>query len=510
LGSEGGEMGKGNNQTGFEELCEYKNNRIYFDQCFHKKWQDSKYCVFHALCEDGLKSAENEGKRLSTYIEEITAYYGYELEAYKKLIAERDETVELDCKGFVFPPNLKVLEGKIWDRNINFAGAKFLGQADFELKTFKKKVNFSWAEFDFGGEFDGAVFEETPVFIHTVFGSRKYTSKLWASFAGTHFEKGALFWGCEFNAEAYFVDLVTSGDLIFKSVEFRDSATFKRAIFGSNVHFIRVVKNMEKTYPGPVFEIIRVIEPAAEVDFTEVTVEKGKRLLFKGFDVPPVTRIDLGEWAFADTEAIENANFIDVDWFGNGDPKRKHTLDEKRAKKGDPPFETAAEVYRRLRLNYERRLAYEGASDFHIGQMEMLLLNPATSKPKKFFLWWYKWISNFGESVNRPLWWLVGVWAAFFVIWLILPAHHELAGVSAILKSNFDWPWEWLSRTRFPDLTELFWYVWRKFWFTASNFITFPRTDGTYFERFLGGFQRFLGVTVVTFFILALRRAFRR
>jgi len=101
--------------------------------------------------------------------------------------------------------------------------------------------------------------------------------------------------------------------------------------------------------------------------------------------------------------------------------------------------ETTGEVYRRLRLNYESRLAYEAASDFHIGQMEMLLTNPATPVFKKFFLRWYRRLSNFGESVELPLLWFLLLWAIFTAIWLVVPL---VAPVEDILAGHVTTPWK--------------------------------------------------------------------
>lgn len=407
---------------------------------------------------------------------------------------------------------------------VRFSTAIFNSDAIFNGGIFENKADFSYTQFGANATFTAAKFQKTANFLNAKFGTNgkndtkpiSNTSFWKTEFLGNVDSRGAVFQnesdfteavfnsradfrGAVFYRRASFANAIFIGRVDFGSVLFRLFATFEYAKFHNTSYFVAVGKS-EKSEPSK-------IKPGSKVNFSYVDLlTPDARIIFDD--------VNLRDWSFGWTVGLPDYRlfqFEHVEWEKKGE-KRKSTRDEDLAllEKGVFTCEMAAEVYRRLRKNYEDRLAYEAASDFHIGQMEMLLKNPDTHWLKKRVLWLYRAVSNFGESVGWPLIWFGALWATFFAIWLVLPARHEFAGVVNTLKMNFDWPWEWLSKTRFPDITEFGWYIWRKFWFTASNFITFPKPEGTYFERFLGGFQRFLGVTIVTFFILALRRAFRR
>ena len=162
--------------------------------------------------------------------------------------------------------------------------------------------------------------------------------------------------------------------------------------------------------------------------------------------------------------------------------------------------EALGEVYRRLRINFEMRLAYEAASDFHIGQMETLLKNPATSKFKKLFLWWYKWISNFGESVSRPLWWFTGLWLLFAVFWFFEGFEYNGRTV------NYDFIWPSVVSPTLETVKD----IGKSLLFSFKTFLTLPYLQERVASQALGAVQRLAGVSVIALFILALRRAFRR
>jgi len=429
---------------------------------------------------------------------------------------------------------------------LNFRNSRFKLNCHFKKSVFSDDVDFEKANLGVDADFSGAAFGGRGIFCYAEFeGSAAFSNATFegfadfehANFAGTTIgerEQREIisFWNVKFKSGADFVSTLFLGPTTFQNTEFAGKANFSGSTFHDVAHFYNVTFGQETFFAytafleGAAFRYSRffdvtyflgvsgepginksIIPAGTEIEFSRVYVfGRNTRVIFD--------KVNLRDWSFSRTAGIGDHNsavFEDVIWEKSGD-KRKKTKDDDIAcrTKRRLDFEAAAEVYRRLRKNYEDRLAYAEAGDFHIGEMEMMLAGNLFGKPKLYFLKWYKRLSNFGESVGWPLVWFIGLWATFFAIWLILPARHEFAGIVNTLKGNFYSPWEWLSKTRLPDITEFGWYIWDKFWFTVKTFFTFPRPEGSNFEQAVGAGQRFLGVTIIAFFILALRRAFRR
>jgi hypothetical protein len=496
-------------------------------ECDREIYRGSKYCIFHTEAEK--KNRGEFQKAFLTYIAEIE-------EAYSE---KPDSGIILDCRGFEFPDET-YMDFLTISPPADFSGARFAGRFNFLIINFTGDV---W--------FENAKFEDIITFQSVVF--RNDANFVMAEFFKPHF-----------------INIEVVKTLSFHRARFLSSTNFrsivKKPFVDKSGEPIKDDDNWSLIIKEPRANVVFTdvsISPEAVVNFRDLDLSGWSFAGTFGLDNPVQVRFNNVTWdahglftrkTTGDDDAVNSikidenklenliklaagfeeefydyessleqstirsiarllgnveTNFFQRALLENADYLKNNIKTISKLAIGEGS-EAAAEVYRALRRNYEIRLAYEAASDFHIGQMEMLLKNPTTSRPKKFFLRWYRRVSNFGESVVRPLWWFAGIWAAFFVIWLVLPARHEFAGVLNVIKMNFDWPWEWLSKTRFPDITEFGWFIWRKFWFTATNFVTFPKPEGSYFVRFLGGLQRFLGVAVVTFFILALRRAFRR
>ncbi|GAH52263.1 unnamed protein product, partial [marine sediment metagenome] len=179
---------------------------------------------------------------------------------------------------------------------------------------------------------------------------------------------------------------------------------------------------------------------------------------------------------------------------------RKQTRDEELLEDGEVTYEDCAEVYRLIRFNYESRLAYEQASDFHVGQMEIMLKSLANDNPKKWFLRLYKYVSNFGESVGRPLIWFGGLWLLFSLFWAFNGFPYNGGYV------DFDLAWPWLMS---PDV-EMAKDIGRSVLYSLKTFLTLPDLKEGVVSQTIGAVQRLAGASVITLFILALRRAFRR
>jgi hypothetical protein len=98
-----------------------------------------------------------------------------------------------------------------------------------------------------------------------------------------------------------------------------------------------------------------------------------------------------------------------------------------RPREGDPNprnYRLIAELYQRLKTNYDSRCDYWTAGDFHYGEMEMKRL--ASRRRSRLLRWlhshaglvaWYKYASEYGESYVRPSLWLSLVLLLFTVLY---------------------------------------------------------------------------------------------
>lgn len=194
--------------------------------------------------------------------------------------------------------------------------------------------------------------------------------------------------------------------------------------------------------------------------------------------------VDLSNCRFLNTD-LSKIDFRDVRWDNNPLDRRavrdewdgQYEWEEKekkwvRKKDPEPPdFKRVEQLYCQLRVNYEGKLRYEEAGDFHIGQMEMRRLDPGDNKDKwveklarinnfkekvdealflplgkvleklsssialipeilmsdvdKYLLHrflspiaFYRWFSKYGTSYWRPLGWLVGLIIVFTLLYL--------------------------------------------------------------------------------------------
>ena len=159
----------------------------------------------------------------------------------------------------------------------------------------------------------------------------------------------------------------------------------------------------------------------------------------------------------------------------------------------DITYEVAAEVYRRLRRNFENRLSYAEAGDFHIGEMEMRRLGFKEKGWKRIFNWTYiflqayRWAGGYGERIRNPVISFLTIGIVFAGLWSLI-GFPVPEGEGVKITHNF-------------GLAILF---------SLKTFLTLPGKAFCLVQEVVGAFQRAFGVGIITLFILALRRAFRR
>ena len=113
-------------------------------------------------------------------------------------------------------------------------------------------------------------------------------------------------------------------------------------------------------------------------------------------------KVDLSKVSFLHCQGIEKFRFIDVDWAHKVEwtfYRDTVIYDEIKIDEGHHEnYELVGEVYRKLRIGYERVLRFSEAGDFYVGDMEMMRRNAISKKryADTLLITLYKWFSYYG------------------------------------------------------------------------------------------------------------------
>jgi len=381
---------------------------------------------------------------------------------------------EPDLSRFVFPPGWTVSGATLPD-SVCYEHAVFLGDVSFERARFGGAAVFDWASFKGEASFRGARFLGE------------------ASFEGTDFEQGASFLWVVFSApsrfsHASFGDLASfqgtefGGEAVFAGTRFADEANFNGAVFRGEVAFVGdwLIGAVFAEDAGADFTYARFGQPTATL-FCQVSL---RRAQFLGTDVREV-------------------DFTDVTWArrpGGGSAVWDEFADPETGTGRE--FGLVAQLYRRLKENYEEQRDYVRAGDFHFGEMEMRRL--ADPHPNRVFrllaqnlslIALYRFFSGYGESYRLAGVWILGTITAFAALFAWVP------GFS--LQTDQVPP-------RVPHPVQGFWQCWL---YSAMCFLL--RSDRPFRSARLRGdgaslVEGVLGAVLVALFVLAVNRRLKR
>lgn len=238
-----------------------------------------------------------------------------------------------------------------------FTRTEFQGYADFTDAVFNGNANFSETNFKSDADFNDTKFLDQGSYN---FAEARFHGD--AKFRGAHFQGSANFWRTKFKSDA---------DFLF--TKFQDHSCFNFAEFERRVTFYG--RDYIHRWDRNVFE--------EQGDFEFITFHEPEKVTFD--------KINLSNCFFLNTD-FSRVDFRDVQWDDNP-LKRRAVRDEwdgqyewskqkndwvKKDKPTPPDFKRVEQLYCDLRKNYEGKLRYHEAGDFHIGQMEMRRLDPDT------------------------------------------------------------------------------------------------------------------------------------
>jgi uncharacterized protein YjbI with pentapeptide repeats len=408
-----------------------------------------------------------------------------------------------DFTGFVFPDEFSFGD-KEFKRDADFERATFAGDAKFFHVTFAGNANFLDATFKGDANFYGA----------------KFTGE--AKFQRATFTGNAIFYGVKFTGEAKFQRATFTGDATFRKATFTGDAYFVKATFKDDTHFITT------TFKGRAsFDSCHMTEKAhvrfdseygvgamfaREASFLQVRIDDGARLTFR--------KVSLNKCHFLETD-LKRVEFIDVTWpcrrrdhpklkGGKNTPRRWFTLpgnaiyDEFVSR----DYALMEESYRQLQANMIENYSYRKAGAFHVGEQEMM-----RKQKGKFWRYFcpailYRWASKYGESYWRSLGWLA-------LLLVLFPAIFLYGGVVGTSADSHPISY---SFSAYPSDCFLAQGIEGDYWtcfFDNVSFLTFNRSGLSSrllhpYQHAFAGMEIVLIVTLITFFLLALRRQFKR
>ena len=153
--------------------------------------------------------------------------------------------------------------------------------------------------------------------------------------------------------------------------------------------------------------------------------------------------------------------------------------------------------YRQIRLAYEAMGEYPDAGDFYL--QEMRIREKRLKGIIKFLHWLYGWVSKYGESPARAFCWLIGIWLGSAFLYLF--TGFNFFGYNVIHLPKFA-----LSKIRILLAVSFAFINLIPGYF---RFITQPQTNPLP-TTIISIIEGVLGIIVLTLFLLAIRRRFKR
>jgi uncharacterized protein YjbI with pentapeptide repeats len=446
-----------------------------------------------------------------------------------EVILENAGEGEAHFEGFSFPE--LDLRGRCFRAVCRFDGAIFTKSTDFSNATFTQDTIFSHATFTHGANFMHASFTRNAEFIYANFAQS-------TSFAGASFTQPANFIFVTFTQPANFIFVTFTQDADFLGVTFMQHTDFSGAIFTQDADFglatfmhadfegtefcgtatwgaARFLESatFRRTkfdpslaeVPSAVFALASFSNPG-EIIFDDVDLS---RALFHNCDVSEVwftssvrwaRRGSRGEAVFEESVSLQHATGLLRD--------------------GGRDYRAIAQLYQQLKKNYDARLDYWTANEFHFGEMEMKrMATPHGRRLLGLRRWWrrwlsltalYRWGSDYGNSFRKPLVWLLAMLVLFAVLFPLPHLGLRRSGFAENETYGSVWRLGSSAMQHLKGETKLI----GKSMLVAVDMATFQRNP-EYAPAYPVGRALAIVETLVTstlfgLFLLAIRRQFRR
>jgi uncharacterized protein YjbI with pentapeptide repeats len=425
---------------------------------------------------------------------------------------ERFVFPELDLSGREFQAICR-FDGATFTQDADFSSATFMRDANFSRATFTQIAIFHWTTFTQEADFSSTTFMRKAGFIdasftqNAIFIFASFTQN--AVFIGATFTQIAVFHWTTFTQHANFIGATFTQAANFCDTKFHGTADWCECRFLDQVEFRRTEFDPQiPEEPNAVFVLANFSKPG-EVVFDDVDLS---RTLFNNCDVSQVWFSSSVRWAKRDGNrglAVFEETIPLKQEYGRG-----------LRRDGQRDYRALAQIYQQLKKNYDSRLDYWTADEFHFGEMEMKRLAGPTDGPLLWLRQWfhrklslvalYRHASDYGNSYTKPGLLLLGILVLFAALF-------PLPGVG-LKRQGARQPETYASVWRAGDgWTPNLWAEARlagKGAITSVDAATFQKS-AEYAPAYPGGrvmgiLETLLTSTLFALFLLAIRRQFRR
>ena len=329
----------------------------------------------------------------------------------------------------VFGPNGADFSEITFEEPASFKDAVFAKGANFHRCVFEKGADFSRAKFLGDAKFEGSRFSDYSRFAMATFDRASFD---WARIAAVDFGKSA------FKKAASFYESEFTAAADFRHATFRRESDFTGSNFDAAADFRHATFRRESDFTGSNFDAAADFEGAAFVGpmhFRGVRAKCPAMIKFDG---------NVSNVSFLDTDLKEITFGSRITWSpraagrsGSGRAatrrvgrsiwnKKWRVYDEKTAEEKTHDralnVENLKNVYRDMRDNFDRRLAYGVSGGLFVREMEVERKYENDDKGRvrkkhlvRRILTWhaaYNLLSEYGQSLGRPMLCLAAVFGA--------------------------------------------------------------------------------------------------
>ncbi len=395
----------------------------------------------------------------------------------------------------------------------DFSWAIFTGNSYFNKAVFEKDAEFSAAHFTKEARFCDAIFKQNAYFRHATFaqganfrqatftqdanlGGATFTQD--SDFSSAHFKDEVRFSGATFMQTSRFVDTNFNGTANWHHSRFFDQAEFRRTKFAPQI----------AGQPSAVFALARFYKPG-EIIFDDVDLS---RALFHDCDVSQVWFASSARWG-----TRRNNHGIAV-FEETIDLKQEYATGLERD--GQRDYRAVEQIYHQLKKNYDSRLDFWTANEFHFGEMEMKrLAGPTGGRLLRLGQWLhrmlslvalYRYASDYGNNFVKPMVWLLAtlVLSAALLpipgVGLMRQGSRQAETYASVWRTGDGWRPNLWAEARLAGKSVI----------TSVDAATFQRSaeyaPAYPWGRVLAIFETLLTSTLFALFLLAIRRQFRR
>ncbi|MCF6323160.1 MAG: pentapeptide repeat-containing protein [Gammaproteobacteria bacterium] len=367
-----------------------------------------------------------------------------------------------------------IFDFAIFSGDVTFSSSTFNADSSFKSVVFKGNVGFDSSTFDRDACFDSAIFSKDVSFKSVTFNNN-------AVFGDATFGKFACFNSAIFSGHADFDSATFSDPIDFKSAIFRGRATFEYALITNIVDFESASFNGDTIFASTVFSYGAFFKSTTFIGYTtfsSATFNHETLFLNTTFD---------------STTIFQDCRFKFAPQFHNA--KLHQDTDFRGAKFEDKTSYYAPAAYRTLKLAMGKVQSRKEEANFFAYEQESLRHQNDTPPSVKISSALYSMLSDYGRNFVRPLGWLLGITSGFMLLYSVL--------LKIDVKPIEQYPF--VIQFTIEQVVRPF-----NIWTTKGAEKISTMIDGNILLfQSIATVQSLLSITIITLFLLAVRRHFK-